>query len=134
MNLFAVLVAASFGSAMFQQPGVLPGVLDFPVLGGATLSADCGGMRDVVGTELTCLSAPVERVNDLVFGYAAEAERRGWRDFGGAANAKWMVRQTAQGCERLTIAGFWDFRRYPKPEDGIPGFVGFQVEAIRNCP
>lgn len=42
----------------------------------ATLSADRGGMRLEGGTELTCLFAPVERVIDLVFGYAAEAERR----------------------------------------------------------
>lgn len=134
MNLFPVLAAASLLSAAYQEPIVLPGVLDFPVLRGATPSPDCGGLREVVGPEMTCLSAPLERVNDLIFGYVAEAERRGWKDSGGAANAKWMVRQTAEGCERLTIAGFWDFRRYPEPEEGIEGFVGMQVERIRSCP
>ena len=133
MNFLGVFVAGILASAAVEQPQVLPGVLDFPVLRGATLSADCGGMRDVVGPELTCVSAPMQRINDLVFGYAAEAETRGWRDFGGAANAKWMVRETAQGCERLTIAAFWDFRRHPEPRDGIPGFVGFQVEKISRC-
>lgn len=133
MNLVPMLAVAWIWSATVQEPSVLPGVLDFPVLEGATHSADCGGMREVVGPELICLSAPLDHVNNLVFGYAAEAERRGWKEFGGAANAKWMVRQTAQGCERLTIAGFWDFRRYPEPEEGIPGFVGLQVESIRSC-
>jgi len=135
----ALALALLTGSpAQSTPPVLLPGVADLPVVAGSAPSPDCGGMLEVMGDSgrgMVCVGAPVRAVNDLVFAYKREAEARGWTDSGGAANALWMVRRTADGaCERLTIAGFWDFRLTERPAPETPGFVGFQVEPVRSCP
>lgn len=131
------LVILSGASVQSAPPVLLPGVADLPVLAGSTPSPDCGGMLEVMGDSgrgMVCVGAPVSAVNDLVFAYKREAAARGWTDSGGAANALWMVRRTADGaCERLTIAGFWDFRLTEQPAPDTPGFVGLQVDPVRSC-
>lgn len=132
------LALATAGPSAQASTVLLPGVADLPVLAGATPSPDCGGMLDVMGDPgrgMVCVGAPVSAINDLVFAYRREAAARGWKDGGGAANALWMVRRGEGGaCERLTIAGFWDFRLTEDPAPDTPGFVGLQVEPIRSCP
>lgn len=134
VSVFALALAT--GAA--QTPVVLPGVADLPVLAGATPSPDCGGMLEVMGDPgrgMVCLGAPVSAINDLAFAYKREAAARGWKEASGAANALWMVRRGADGgCERLTIAAFWDFRLTEQPAPDTPGFVGLQVEPVRSCP
>ncbi|MCS6626256.1 hypothetical protein N0B44_25380 [Roseibacterium beibuensis] len=139
------MIALSFAAALLTvapaqaaPPVLLPGVADLPILAGATPSPDCGGMIEMMGDEgrgMVCVGAPVRAVNDLVFAYKREAEARGWTDSGGAANALWVARRTADGgCERLTIVGFWDFRLTEQPDPNTPGYVGFQVQPVRICP
>jgi len=127
----AMLVAALSVSA--QQTVLLPGVADLPVLYGSVYSPDCGGLRELVGADMQCVGAPAEEIDGLMNAYAAEARRHGWKDGDGAANALWLTRATPQGCEKLTIAGFWDFRADTDYREGLPALVGFLVEPVGRC-
>jgi len=120
-------------------PGaIMPGVLDLPILEGAEPAPDCLGFRARFseGDEaFECLGAPVGRINDLVFAYRNAALERGWADASGAANAIWMTRTQPDGnCQKLTIAGMWDFERTPEPRPNDPGLVVIMLDADARCP
>lgn len=118
-----------------QTPASVPSAQDLPVVAGTTASPDCGGMRESVGPNMRCVVTTTEKTTDLAFAYVAEARRLGWTDAGGAATALWMQRSApGGGCERLTIASFWDFRAHPEPRNGLPAYVGLVIEPVRNCP
>lgn len=131
-----VLAVALLGAA--QGGAVLPGVLDLPLLDGAELAPECLGMRDRLsesGEAFACVGAPMSRVNDLAFAYVDVARERGWGDASGAANAIWMTRTLPDGrCQKLTIAGMWDFERTHDPRPGDPGFVLISLDADSRCP
>lgn len=135
--MIALAVAAVLAGQAASGP-VLPGVLDLPLLDGAELAPDCLGMGDRLaesGEVFACVGAPVSRINDLTFAYVAEARTRGWADAGGAANALWMTRTLPDGtCQKLTLAGMWDFRRSPEPRPNDPGFVLVSLDADARCP
>ncbi len=117
---------------------VLPGVLDLPVLEGSRPAPDCLGMRarlEEAGDPFACLGAPVGRINDLVFAYVDAAKAQGWVDASGAANAIWLTRTAADGrCQKLTVAGMWDFERTQQPRDSDPGYVLISLDADVRCP
>lgn len=139
--MIAALVAVALSVSDPAPPAsevVLPGILDLPILQGGHLEPDCLGYRDRLsqtGETLECLGAPVSRVNDLVFAYRSAALERGWVDASGAANALWLTRVLPDGtCQRLTIAGMWDFERTPQPRPGDPGFIVISLDADARCP
>lgn len=129
-----VLAAALAGQA---QSMILPGVLDLPLLDGGVMAPDCQGFADRLneaGDPYACVAAPMSQINDLAFAYLGAARERGWNDAGGAANAFWMTRPGEDGrCQRLTVAGMWDFERTPEPRPNDPGFVLISVDVDVRC-
>lgn len=135
------MIAALVAAALVGQGAsgaIMPGVLDLPMLEGATPAPECLGFRDRLseGDEtFECLGAPVGRINDLIFAYRGAALERGWADAGGAASAIWLTRNLPDGtCQRLTIGGMWDFERTPEPRDSDPGLVLIMLDAEARCP
>lgn len=132
----AVLASLFVGQA--TPDTVLPGVLDLPLLEGSRLAPDCLGLKERLedgGDPFACVGAPVERVNALAFAYVDAAKARGWTDAGGAANALWLTRPLADGrCQKLTVAGMWDFERTTRPRPTDPGFVLISLDADARCP
>jgi hypothetical protein len=135
--MIASALAAALLSFAGQDGGalLLPGVADLPVLEGAAAAPDCGGMPTVFeGDPVACVTAPIDRIDPLVWAYVREARARGWTDASGAANAIWLEKPGIDGkCQKLTIAGFWDFRRWPEPRPGIPGYVAVSVRSDVRC-
>ncbi|RZJ97054.1 MAG: hypothetical protein EON88_04465 [Brevundimonas sp.] len=102
----------------------------------ATPAPDCGGMREDMGDtgSMQCVTAPLGQISDLALTLAAEARSNGWTVAGGGANALWMTKPSTNGrCDRMTIIGFWNFRTYPEPRAGVPGYVGVMVEPDQSC-
>lgn len=135
------MIGALVASVLMTQaaPGVvMPGVLDLPVIEGSAPSPDCMGYRERMsqgGETLECFGTTVGQVNDLAFAYVDAARERGWADASGAANAIWMARTLPDGtCQRLTIAGMWDFERTPEPGPTTPGFVVLSLKSDIRCP
>jgi hypothetical protein len=135
--MIAAFLAASLLSLAGQdrEALLLPGVADLPVLEGSTPAPDCGGMPTMFeGDPVACVTMPVEAVDPMVWAYVREAKARGWTDASGAANAIWLERPgTGERCQRLTVAGFWDFRRWPEPRPGISGYVAVSVRPDVRC-
>lgn len=105
-------------------------------LTGVAPSPDCGGMRDLVdgGGAMQCVTAPMERVSDVSFAFAAEARRNGWAVVGGSSNVILMQKPATDAlCQRMTILSFWDFRLHPTPVPGMPGYVGVMVQQGQTC-
>ncbi|MBJ7485659.1 hypothetical protein [Brevundimonas sp.] len=135
------MIVALFAAATMVQGSptvVMPGVLDFPMLEGVQPAPDCLGLRETLaedGEAFECLGAPLSRVNDLAFAYVRAASERGWTDAGGAGIALWMTRVLPDGkCQRLTIAGMWDFERTPRPRPNDPGIVVISLDPDIRCP
>ena len=135
--MIASVLAAALLSVAGQDRAVviLPGVADLPMLPGAVPAPDCGGFPTTFeGDPVACVTVPVDAVDPMVWAYVREAKTRGWTDAGGAATAIWREQAGADGkCRRLTGAGFWDFRQWPEPRPGIPGYVAFSVRSDVRC-
>lgn len=113
------IVSALLSLALWgQEPTVLPGFADLPVLQGSVVSEDCVLiLPELPKDRMTCLRTGQERINELAWEYGAEATERGWRWGSGAGSAIWYERDRTDGqCDRVTILAFWDFEKYAETE------------------
>lgn len=89
---------------------VLPGVLDLPLVEGATPMADCGRFEPLfAGVDLPrqCLTTTMAQSDAVADAYVASAKARGWLGGGGVANVMNLHRPNADGtCRRLDLAVF----------------------------
>jgi len=131
MSLVALTLAAAL-SGQAAPANVLP------IVPGSTPAPDCGGMREVMsrGSDaMQCFTSPMEQAFDMFTAHLAQARAAGWGSQNGAANVIWFWKPSAGGkCDRLTVAGFWNFREHPEPSPGIPAYVGLMIEPDQDCP
>lgn len=131
MSLTALAVAAAL-SGQAAPANVLP------LVPGSTPAPDCGGMRDVVDPAnhgMRCFTSSMEQASNMFTAHMAQARAAGWGSQNGAANVIWFWKPSTDGkCDRLTVAGFWNFREHPQPGPDIPAYVGLMIEPGQDCP
>lgn len=115
-------IAAALALAVTVQTP--PMSTSLPFVQGTVPAPDCGGVRDVVsrGNEtMQCITFPIEQAADQFNAQLQQVRLAGWSPAGGQANIILFQKSDAVGaCDRLTVAGFWDFRQHPQPTAGIP--------------
>ena len=103
------LLATAFVSTQAAEPQVLlPGLLDFPLIGGVVISPDCGGDPTInPGDGLVCVAFPAGGdLDELRNRYGQIAMDQGWRvAFALEATTVHFERPAAGGrCDHLAIA------------------------------
>lgn len=128
-------IAAALAIAITSQTP--PATSPLPFVPGTTPAPDCGGLRDVVsrGNEaMQCITFPMEQAADQFNAQLQQVRLAGWSPAGGQANIILFQKpDAAGGCDRLTVAGFWDFRQHPEPTPGIPAYIGLMIEPGQAC-
>jgi hypothetical protein len=96
---------------------------DTPVLPGAQLAADCGGLHNLAGRAF-CVTAPLGQVGALAETYVATLTEIGWLAAGGDENRVVFVRRRAEGgCDGMQMLAFYDTAKPAVAE--LPAYLGF---------
>lgn len=104
---------------------------DTPLLTGATVAQDCGGLYGLAG-KAHCVSAPLTSVGDLAEAYINDFKAKGWLVADGDENRIIFVkRRPAGGCDGLQMQAFYDQSR-PTAPDSL-GFLGFATIPGNIC-
>lgn len=127
-------IAAALALAVTSQN---PSANTLPFVPGTTPAPDCGGMRDIISRgnqAMQCITFPMEEAATQFNAQLQQVRSAGWIPAGGQANIiLFQKANAAASCDRLTVAGFWDFRKHPQPAPGIPAYIGLMVEPDQPC-
>ena len=118
----AVLMIAT--AAQAQEPARGGPATDVPLLPGAQLAADCGGLLSLSGSAF-CVTAPLGEIGALADAYIADLETRQWLAAGGDDNRVVFVkRRDGGGCDGLQMQAFYDTSKADVTATD-PGYLAF---------
>lgn len=124
-NLLAATAVLMISTAAQAQEPVRGGpATDVPVLTGAQLAADCGGLLSLNGRAF-CVTAPLGEIGALADAYIADLETRQWLAAGGDDNRVVFVkRRDGGGCDGLQMQAFYDTSKADVTATD-PGYLAF---------
>lgn len=105
--------------------------LRLPVVEGARVSPDCGGL---LSGQVQCMAAPLADISRIGELYMQALPQAGWAHVGGGDNAVlFQSPREGGGCDFLEMVAFYD----PSlDEDALavaPGYLGFTLKTDGDC-